>query len=288
VVFLVKPEREPRVRAGLRLWRVRRFGRPIETTLRPHEVFCEATLPRDRRWDTVLLCVDATALRAGLLPGLAAAVGQATVASIGQAAGDAALLAQAFPAEQIVAVVPSMLAWDGPLASETPGPGVTYWLPPLSSLAVGGPRDRAMPLVAALRRGKLRAHHAPAAAASGARFAALTMPYLAALELAGWSLTALRRSAALELAARAASQATSAVATMPARTSGGRAWLARLALRALPHLVPFDLERYLARHFTKVGRQTLLMLQEWAALGRQRGRDVSAVERLAAALEDAR
>ncbi len=55
------------------------------------------------------------------------------------------------------------------------------------------------------------------------------------------------------------------------------AGLARLGLGLLPWFVPFDVERYLAAHFAKVGAQTRLMLGEWAALGRAHGLPVDSI-----------
>jgi len=44
--------------------------------------------------------------------------------------------------------------------------------------------------------------------------------------------------------------------------------------------VPFDIERYLAYHFTKVGEQTRTVMHSYARLGHEYGLDVSAVESL--------
>jgi ketopantoate reductase len=289
VDVLVRAGREEAARAGATLWRVRCVGAPIETRFEPVRAFGDVGATRGESWDLVLLCVASTELRGEFLARLAAAVGTATVASIGQAALDAEALARAFPAEQLVAIVPSLFAWSAPLATETPGPGTAYWIPPLASLAVGGTAERARPVVAALRRGGLSASVSRDAFADGARTAARTMPYVAALGLAGWSLSALRAGPLLALAAAASREALAAVEgrrDVPARDDGaGSLTLTRLVLRVLARVVPFPLERYLAVHFTKVSAQTRQMLREWASIARERRLHSASLESLQAAME---
>jgi 2-dehydropantoate 2-reductase len=240
------------------------------------------------RWDLIFLCVASTALREDLLPRIAPAVGAATVVSLGMGTGDVEVLSQLVLAEQIVTVLPKVLAWEGPLTAEIPAAGIAYWAPPLTALDVSGSPARAAAVVEALRRGGIGARLELRASADGDRLAALAIPYVAALELAGWSLRSLRRGPLLELAGDAARQAGPVIATRPrvglaerlVFTPGG----VRLMLRLLPWLVPFDLERYLAQHFAKVGPQTRLMLRLWASRGERRSLPVGAVARLAALL----
>ena len=60
----------------------------------------------------------------------------------------------------------------------------------------------------------------------------------------------------------------------------------RAALSALSLLAPFDLERYLRHHFTKVGEQTRLMLDDLIGEGAARGLPVTRLRRLRASLAD--
>jgi hypothetical protein len=55
---------------------------------------------------------------------------------------------------------------------------------------------------------------------------------------------------------------------------------------ALSLLAPFDLERYLRHHFTKVGEQTRLMLDDLIGEGAARGLPVTRLRRLRASLAD--
>jgi 2-dehydropantoate 2-reductase len=101
----------------------------------------------------------------------------------------------------------------------------------------------------------------------------LGMPIIAAIEAAGWSLTRLVADGLLELGVRGAREAMAIIARRVGPAPLGarlllRAWLLRLGLwfAVRPGLlsgrrvVPFPLEPYLQRHFTKVGDQTRLIL----------------------------
>ncbi|GGL03537.1 hypothetical protein [Nocardia jinanensis] len=114
---------------------------------------------------------------------------------------------------------------------------------------------------------------------AGERTAALIIPYIAALQPANWSLPVLR--ADITPAAEAGAEATAIVA---AQTGGSRSrapkWAVRLIRRLLPALTPFDPDRYLNVHFTKVADQTELMLDGWIAEGESLGLPVARLRRL--------
>jgi 2-dehydropantoate 2-reductase len=264
VSYLVKPGRADWGPQGRTLYRLRRWGRPVAQHLQPHGVHSELT---NGRWDMVWLCVPSTALRQPWLPRLREVVGAATVVSIGQDVHDRAVLANIWPPEQIVQVAPSVLAYAAPLVTEVPAPGIAYWTPPGTVSTVSGSADRAHPVVAALRAGHMRARYSDQIG-SGELAAALMIPYIAALEAAGWSLATLR--AELGPPTEASREAVAVVTAL----GGGSpprlrppAWLVGLVLRLLPRLTPFDLARYLRAHFTNVAAQTRLMLDGWIAEG---------------------
>jgi 2-dehydropantoate 2-reductase len=265
VSYLVKPGRERWAGDGAMLYRLRRWGKPAEQRLFPYEVVTE---PPAGPWDMVWLCVDSTALSGPWTAAVSAAAGSATVVTISQASQDQAVLTSSWPPEQIVRVTPTVFAYQAPLAAEVSRPGIAYWSPPLSTLEVRGTESRTRQVIAALRAGGARAR-ATRRAGGGDISAARMIPFIAALENAGWSVAAAQYT-------RAAAAGREAV-TIAAVQHGRRAplavpaWAAALAMRVLPPLVPFDLLRYLETHFTKVSAQTRLMLDGWidegAALG---------------------
>jgi 2-dehydropantoate 2-reductase len=170
--------------------------------------------------------------------------------------------------------------------------GTRYWRPPLGKLPLSGPRARA--IATALTRGGLPSRvqaDVPRALAFGA--AALDL-HMVALECAGWKFAALGADRALLDDTRAA--VGEALAAIGERL-GGRApfllrrlrpWMIRLALRLAPRLVPFDVERYLRAHYTKVGDQTALQLDTYVALARASGGGAPALGRLQDRLRAAR
>ncbi|WP_327112764.1 hypothetical protein OHB12_29630 [Nocardia sp. NBC_01730] len=282
--YLVKPGRTGWANTGRTLYQLRRLGKPVTQQLRPEGVHAE--IP-DGTWDMVWLCVSSTALRGSWLSDLRNAIGAATVVSIGQDLHDRAVLEEVWPAEQVVQVVPSMLAYSAPLTAEVPAPGIAYWMPPGSTLKVLGDRadrTRVEAVATALRAGGLRARPSTQAGASEG-IAALTMPYIAALEVASWSLPALLSD--VGPAAEASAEASAIVAAQTGgRQSRAPKLVVKMALRLLPVLTPFDLARYLEAHFTKVADQTRLMLAGWIAEGEAHALPVTRLRELRSSLSD--
>lgn len=279
VSYLVKPGRTGWADTGRTLYQLRRLGKPVTQELRPEGVHAE--IP-DGTWDMVWLCVSSTALRGPWLSDLRNSIGAATVVSIGQDLHDRAVLEEVWPAEQVVQVVPPMLAYSAPLAAEVPAPGIAYWMPPGSTLKVLG--DRAEAVATALRAGGLRARPTTQAGA-GEGVAALNMPYMAALEVAGWSLPALLSD--VGPAAEASAEAAAIVAAQTgARLSPAPKWVMKMGLRLLAALAPFDLARYFEAHFSKVADQTRLMLDGWIAEGEARALPVTRLRELRSSLPD--
>jgi hypothetical protein len=110
--------------------------------------------------------------------------------------------------------------------------------------------------------------------------AATTMPVVAGLQVADFDLASAHRSSK-ELA-MAATQARNAVAA----EFGGRSprpihpRAVRAALAVFPRVAPFDVPHYLRGHFGGHSAQTVRMLRDWVALGRQHGLPTEELEGL--------
>ncbi|MEV7421438.1 MULTISPECIES: ketopantoate reductase family protein [unclassified Streptomyces] len=310
VTYLVRPGREEWGEDGRTLFRLRRLGRPVAGRLRPDAVRTETVCaeapgaPGDAEWDAIWLCVPSPALHEPWVRALrdrtaprepdgggggddahGRSDGGATIVTIGQDPRDLPALARIWPRERIVQVVPSVLAHPAPRTDEVPSAGIAYWQPPGTAHTVWGTRDRARPVVAALRAAGVRTRGA-GRAGTAELGAARMIPYMAALEIAGWSLPALRSG--LTAPTAAAHEATAVTAALLHRAPPRLpvpAWAAWLVLRALPVLAPFDLPRYLRAHFGKVGPQTREMLDAWITEGASRGLPVSALKELRGALK---
>lgn len=289
VAFKVREKYLAVCREGFVLHRLR-LGR--RRTLRYRaDAFASPDELRAGEWDQVWLCVSATALRGEWLGALCDRLGpETTWVLLSPGLADRELLAAHVGPERLVQGMISLVAYAAPLPGEALPPGVAYWLPPLAPSPFSGPRAGAV--VQALRAGGCPAREVADAAAQGAQGSALLMPHVAALECAGWSLRRLRRSRELALAAGAAREALAVVAAhrgapRPPVRRFVRPATSSLLLAVAPRAVPFPLEAYLRVHFTKVGDQTSLMLDEYQrrgeALGVPTPRLSALAERLAAA-----
>lgn len=299
LTFLVKPKHAAEAARGFSVYPLNRpaarRGEPqrlagFGVLTSPEEVAARAA---QAPWDAVWLCVSATALRGPWLGPLLAATGDATVVLLTPGLEDRehvlgameeAAVPRARAAARLVQGVITLLAFHAPLEGEAAGadalgaraPGIAYWFPPRAKLPLAGESARVGALVAALRRGGCRARRDPGAARAGAMASALMMPYLAALEAAGWRFAAVRRSPDLVTAGRAGREALAVVAAetgarAPWSARLARPWVVRLVSRLANLFIPFDIEVFLRVHFTKVGDQTRFMLGRYAALASARG-----------------
>ena len=289
VTFLVKPAHAAELAGGLTLYPLNRPRRqraqPVRFT--DFQSLTDVSAAAAERWDQVYLTVSSTALRAGdWFARLAAGLGPATLVLLQPGPGDRRFVEERVPAAQIVQGVITVISYRAPMPGETrfPEPGVAYWFGPLAKSPLSGPRSDAV--VAALRAGGLPARRNPELAKSSTFPTAMFMPLLAVLEKAGWKFGVVREPARLALAARAGDEALQVMA----RHQGQKAPLAlrllnhplavRLVLAVAPRLMPFDLERYLQVHFTKVGDQTRDFLRTYLALGRDAGLPTEALAQL--------
>ena len=113
------------------------------------------------------------------------------------------------------------------------------------------------------------------------------MPYLVALETAGWSFRVLGQGEALLLVARGARAALAVVAASEGRVPLSARVLARpgvlrLGLWLGRRAMPLPLEVYLKEHFTKVHDQTVEYMAGYIVKGKRAGIDVTALEELLA------
>ena len=111
------------------------------------------------------------------------------------------------------------------------------------------------------------------------------MPLITALEGAGWTLEELRHGKWLTLATRATVESMRVVAaqlgaSLPWTRFFVQPWIIRLATLVAPLVVPFDVERYLRYHFTKVGDQSRLLMQGMYEGARQQGVEAPALTEL--------
>jgi 2-dehydropantoate 2-reductase len=268
VTFLVKPAHAAWCQQGFALHRLGKQGRRETRRLDDVEILTNAADAAGLRWDQIWLGVASDALRGAWLGTLLAGLGNATLVALQPDLDDRALLLRYVPESQLVQGLIGFLSYQSPLPGDREPPGVAYALLPPAASHFSGPPERVRPILETLARGGFPARALRALPARSAARSAASVPVVAALELADWSLPRLLRGPTLGLGLRAAREAQAVVAAHLGRGVPLLARLlyplpVRLALRLAPRLTAFDLEAYLRFHFTKVGPQTRLMLGTW-------------------------
>lgn len=250
-----------------------------------------ATVAADGGWDQVWLCVSSTAIRGDWLQEIVAAAGEHLLVSLQPGLRDRELLEPLVPARDLCIGLITFSSWHAPLPGEAlPEPGMAWWFPPLTPSLFEGPR--AAEAVAGLRAGGCPAREGPATL-NAARGSAMLVTLVAAMECAGWTFAGLREPRWSGLAAGAGQQAL-ATATRTLGVGKGpmglvlQPWALRLATRIVPLVAPMDFEQFLTVHFTKVGDQTMLALEEWIAAGRRLELPVDQLVALRDALRESR
>jgi 2-dehydropantoate 2-reductase len=242
-----------------------------------------------RTFDQVYLTVSSPALAGPWLGELIAATGAATIVALQAGTDDRdRMIAAGASADRLVSGMISLVSYAAPLPGETrfPRPGTAYWFPPLASSPFSGPHERTAAVVAALRAGKLPAKRHANVPRAVAFPTAVLMPYLIALETAGWSFRAFGQGDAIRLGARGARAALAVVAASEGRVPLharvlARPGVLRLGLWLGRRAMPLSLEVYLKEHFTKVHDQTIEYMAGYIAKGK-RARGVSRQGRAAA------
>ena len=265
----VRPDYLDEAREGYRLYDRRKKFR-ISSTFRPESAFSKPDEIEGQSYDVVLICISSTGLRGEWIKEFAPATAEATFASLTPGLKDREFLEQYVDKERLVTGLITAVSYPAPLpGEEVDEPGTAYWLPPLTPAFFDGPADRVKPLLKALKQGGMSARkmrRLPERASFGS---ALLVPFVAVLETMDWSFDELRTSKeARETLDRCVDEALEAVEMrfdarrpLPTKLLGPFGW--RCALRFAPVPPPFDLETYLKVHFTKVGDQTRMMLQDY-------------------------
>lgn len=288
VTFLVRDRYRDEAAKGFTLYPLNKRRHPPVT----FAGFGLVTSARDvaaRRFDQVVLTVSSPALRGPWLAELLAAAGDATIVALQPGLDDrGVLLAAGADPERLVQGIISLISYHAPLPGEArfPRPGMAFWFPPLAPSPFSGPVARVDAVVKALTAGGLPAKRHKDVGKSAGFPTAVMMPYLAALELGGWTVRGAVNSGTLALGARGAREAIAvvghALGKPPLRVRLlARPRILRLGVWAARPIIPLPLETYLREHFTKVGDQTTDFLDLYIAKGRAANLAVEALSELA-------
>jgi len=188
----------------------------------------------------------------------------------------------------------TLMSWQGDLEG---GGGmqnaVNYWLPPLIKIPLVGEENACNEVANLLRKGGLgSAVKSSETKKSQSSPDGLMSSFVSGLELAGWNFRVYRNSPWLKIAASCARE--TAALQRPSIGLLSRMLFNMiaspvgfyLATVLLPLLFPFDLEKYLKFHFTKIQEQTLSSLERDIKVGEERGVPVGNIQVLLQGLRD--
>jgi len=285
VSLLVKPQYGDACRKGIQLHHFGYRGRIRDEQLVISQILTHVDEVAEGAFDQIWLTVASDALRGPWLDELLAASREAAVVLLQPDLDDRKLLLERVEEARLVQGLIGFLSFQSPLPRAPNLPeGIGYTLLPGSLNAFDG--SRAEEVVALLRKGGMSARRQSDLPGRSAERSATTVPIIAGLEAAGWSIADFTAGPWLPLSLSASREALAVVShslSRPPKRVAPRLAVA-VALKLAPRLMPFDLEAYLEFHFTKVGPQTRLMLETWVRHARDAGLPASAMIELRDAL----
>lgn len=285
VSYYLKPRYAAEAEEGFDLLPFGLVGRRPKRHFGGFEVHTDHRVLRGRHFDQIWLCISAPALKSGVVPELNSACPDAVWVCLQPGLDAKENLLEFIPEQRIVMGMVGFIAYQSPLPGEKPDlEGVSYFLPPLSPTLFAGPH--AERIANQMQKAGLPAGARPDVQSISQFGSAFLIPFVVALETAGWSLRALRKdNEALDRLAVAVSEAFDA---LEAAGVGGRGSLGlltrrsvlKMALFAAPQLAPLPLETYLKYHFTKVRRQSEDVMRDFCDLAKKHGVDSTCLQGL--------
>jgi len=260
---------------------------------RPNGVVTSAEAVGANPWDYVWLCIASPALSGVWFPALAAATPGSTWVSLLPGLRDRERVCAVVPPERVMFGLIAFSAWHAPLTDEAlPEPGMAWWCPPMNPSLFEGAPSLIDPMIAALKKGGCPAAKGDVKAMT-ARGSAVLGALVGAMECGGWTFSGLREDRWVSLAARVMKQALVISCAEAGISPGPAGWLAspsalRVATRLTRFVTPMDFEVFLKVHFSKVGEQTLMGMEELVRAGERRQLPVDAIQDLVWELRHAR
>lgn len=234
-------------------------------------------------YDYIINTVSSTALRSGWWEAFKNASGKALIIGLQPALDDTQFILKTLPEPRYIKGLIQFISYQSPLPGGKEPAGYHYLLPPVAGLFENA-KGNASPLMSALIKGGFKAKKQNDLNFFSSSLSSISIPLTAALEKADWSIKKLltdnnlKEGLASSLEANiAVSQALNKPASSPRLL---KPWISGLLLKIMPAIFPFDIEVYLKFHFSKVGDQTRLMLEQYIAHAKVHQLDHSATSAL--------
>lgn len=243
-------------------------------------------LAEDHHYTQIWLAVSSPALRGDWLGKLLVKRGKAQVVMLQPGLNDVSLIGEHVPQKSLTCGLIGLIGFHTPLPGEEGPSGMAWMFPPLSPSLFSGPE--AQQIVRSLKLGGCSARKVNDISSTARNGGAVMMPIIGVLSCCHWSFEELSTRTNSRRAVTAVHEAlgvvrTGWVSSMLALFVSG--WALRLSLRVAPHFLPFNLERMLQSHFTKVGDQTLSIIGEYVVVADDLGMPVPGLRSLHADLD---
>ncbi len=288
VHLLVRPRQQAQAEAGLPLYPLNDKRHQTTADRLTATIHVDQDSALQTSFDVIALAVSATALRKGdWLERLGRDRGHAGILGLSGSVDDADLIAKHCPGADIGWVMLAIISFTAPLPGGTDvEPGIAYWLPPLSKIAMSGPDTVMTPVVDTLLRGGMPVKRVPNVRVDAAFASPILTQTIHALECGDWSFSTLRQDPELLPLAVASMRESWALAE---RVTGQKRpfalrFIRPMALRAVlvasRWLVPFSLEQFFAYHYQKVADQTVFLADAHLKSGSEHGVEMPAATEL--------
>jgi hypothetical protein len=267
VSYLVKEKYQAELAIGMKLFPLNQGRKPQGLLFKNFQLITDYQVLKQTKWDVVLITVASDALYQPWLQELSQVINpEASILSLQPGMRDRAEIARFFSPTRILTGLIVLIAFPTPLDAKGPQEkGMAWWMPPLVKTPFDGASDRVAPIIVTLNRGGFPSTQEnlldnPTKAAFGSTFLG---EFIYCLEKNDWQLSQFHHAAAGNefvegLRSSFAKIARKIAVPVPALVNllGWRFYSLLIVVAKM--IMPFDLERYLKSHFTKVAAQMKL------------------------------
>jgi hypothetical protein len=267
VTYLVKPRHVEELNQGLQIFNLNRKEKKL---FKNFQIITDLPTLSHTQWDIVVLTVASDALYTPWLKEFLSSINKnATLVTLQPGSNDREEIIKFFPEDKIVTGVITLVAFPTPLGNKWPQEkGMAVWFPPFGKAPFDGRPEEVKKAISPLLKAGFPSasksiNEKPEMVAYGSTFLGL---FVRNLELQGWKLSAFGKREASNLISRSTKEALEVVSRSHNVSSPFvRHFLTgvfyRTAIALAKFTMPFDLEAYLEFHFTKVGPQMRMGLE---------------------------
>lgn len=286
ISFFVKEKYAEAARAGFTLYPRSKKQTPTPITWTNFKVLTTREEVKRDYFDYVIFAMSSPALRTGWLEDFLQAIPQSVIVSLQPGMFDQDYLMKRLSPSRIISGTISILSYEAPIDGEKDEkPGTAFWIPFGSYSMLSGVVAQVDLLIEFLVKGGIPAKRVKNAHQENIVASVTLTLMVEALKQNDWSFEKLLKSPALKAMSEAipeaaAVQAKQAGAPVPKYTKIFHPLLFKALFASTKFLVPFDLEKYMKVHFTKVGDQMSEHLDQLIEFGHASNLPVKKIEAL--------